>query len=170
MSMSMSMMREVVPGLFLGSWSDAVAAMEQQQSQQHQSQQPVFVVNCSKELPMLGRPGEGLRVPVDDDGSCVCNDAMLSHLGAATAAIRDRLAAGDRVLVHCKAGQQRSPAVVAAYLMASAPQGVRTGSCGVDLAMSKVCARKPDAFFWTANFRDALERFGKDLSEKTKAI
>ena len=137
------MMSEVVPGLFLGSWPDAVTALEA-------GMESVFVVNCTKDLPMLG---PGLRVPVDDDGSEDCNDVMLSHLAAAASAIRDHLATGDRVVVHCKAGQQRSPAVAAAYLMAE-------GGCGADLAMSRVCARKMDAFFHKPNFRDALERFG----------
>ena len=139
------MMSEVVPGLFLGSWPDAVGAVD--------ALEPVFVVNCTKDLPMLGRPGAGLRVPVDDDGSEDCDDVMLSHLGGAAAAIRDRLAAGGRVLVHCKAGQQRSPAVVAAYIMAER-------GCGADLAISAVSARKMDAFFFKPNFRDALVRFG----------
>ena len=141
------MMIEVAPGLFLGR-SDAVAAVAAADALK-----PVFEVNCTKELPMLGRPGGELRVPVDDDGSEDCNDAMLTHLPAAAAAIRDRLAAGYRVLVHCPDGQQRSPAVVAAYLMEA------TGSCGADLAMAKVSARKTDAFFPKPNFEDALERF-----------
>jgi hypothetical protein len=142
-------MREIVPGLFLSGWADAVEALDGEALEQG----PFFVVNCTKHLPMLGRPGAGMRVPVEDNGSERSSDDMLALLGPAAAAIRDRLAAGDRVVVHCQAGQQRSPAVVAAYLMAE-------GGCGADLAMSRVCARKMDAFFHKPNFRDALERFG----------
>jgi predicted protein tyrosine phosphatase len=103
---------------------------------------------------MLGLPGAGLRVFVEDNGSEKSSDEMLAFLGVAAAAIRDRLAAGDRVVVHCLAGQQRSPAVVAAYLMEE------RGDWDVDQAISFVRARKPDAFFHKANFRDALDRFG----------
>jgi protein-tyrosine phosphatase len=55
------------------------------------------------------------------------------------------------VVVHCRAGQQRSAAVMAAYLM-------RKGM-GLEQAIKYIKSRKPDAFYWNVNFMPALKIF-----------
>lgn len=142
-------MREVCPGLFLSCWPEAVAAVSIHGGWSA-IDPPFFVVNCTRDLPMLSE--HGLRLAVDDDGRDGSVEALAGMLPTVVAEMHARLAAGERVLVHCRAGQQRSPAVAAAYLMHA--RGV-----GAAAAMGAVSAKKPDAFFFRANFRGALELF-----------
>jgi protein-tyrosine phosphatase len=61
---------------------------------------------------------------------------------------------GQPVVVHCHAGQQRSAAVMAAYLM-----WTRKMSLEQSVSYIKLC--KPDAFLYGVNFREALEKWAK---------
>jgi dual specificity MAP kinase phosphatase len=56
-----------------------------------------------------------------------------------------------RVVVHCRAGQQRSAAVMAAYLM-------RKGIL-LDDAIKYIKTKKKDAFLHSVNFMPALKIF-----------
>jgi hypothetical protein len=116
------------------------------------------VVNCTTDLPFLGDPARQtqIRVPVKDNGDDAQQDALLRHLVDLDlcARIDDALCQGRTVLVHCRAGQQRSAAVVAAYLMHA--QDLTAAE-----AVRLVRSRKPDAFLGAVNFHrtlDALER------------
>lgn len=114
------------------------------------STDPIFVVNCTKDFPMVSK--DGIRIPVNDDGSKEALDGMLMAFSSATNQIEEWLLAGRRVVVHCLAGQQRSPAVIAAFLMDHR-------SFGLQEAIRYIRCKKPDAFFWHVNFRDPLERY-----------
>ncbi|KAH8106360.1 phosphatases II [Phellopilus nigrolimitatus] len=71
-------------------------------------------------------------------------DALRPHLDGAVRFIRERLARGENVLVHCQQGISRSPAIVLAYLM-------RERALSYDAALQLVLARrrcvKPNAGF-----------------------
>lgn len=118
-----------------------------------------LVVNCTPDLPFFGNPSEQahIRIPVKDNGDDSQQDKLLRLLIDLEVAqqIDDALSSGCTVLVHCRAGQQRSAAVVASYLMFSqdltAPEAIR-----------QVRSMKPDAFFGSVNFHrtlDALEKY-----------
>jgi protein-tyrosine phosphatase len=76
-----------------------------------------LIVNASRHIPMYfpHGPARTYRIPVDDDPRC--NRTMLRHWPVVVAAIDDTLRSGKAVLVHCRAGMQRSAATAAAYLM-----------------------------------------------------
>ncbi len=76
-----------------------------------------LVVNASKNIPFRTPTADvrTYRVPVDDHPSE--NQLMLSHFPVVVLAIDEVLTYGQGVLVHCRAGMQRSAAVVAAYVM-----------------------------------------------------
>lgn len=112
-----------------------------------------YVVNCTKDFPMLRK---GMRVAVDDDGNEI--DVMYQALPAAVAYIHERVTSGDNVVVHCLAGQQRSPTVVCAYLMAYHKVSMQD-------AISHIRHKKPDAFLWDVNFRIALEQYAQRLDQ-----
>ena len=61
--------------------------------------------------------GIGIRVPVHDNGTQESKDKMAEFLPDVIEIIEAQLGHGNRVVVHCLAAQQRSPAVIAAYLM-----------------------------------------------------
>jgi rhodanese-related sulfurtransferase len=71
--------------------------------------------------------------------------------------IADWLRRGRTVLVHCRAGQQRSAAIVAACVME------RSG-CSAAEAVRFVRSKKPDAFLGAVNFHRTLARLEPLLS------
>lgn len=107
-----------------------------------------LIVNCTTDI-----PGGDIRVAVKDNGDPKQQAILLEHLPEAVRTLESALVRGERCLVHCRHGQQRSSAVVAAYLM-------HVGLAkGVDDAVHFVRRRRPEAFLCGVNFREALERF-----------
>jgi len=136
-------MTEVLPGLFLGSISDA----------ERMAGEVDLVVNCTGEKPFyLNKLGAScIRLAVNDDGDpsrpLELYDALsnLSVFREIETALENKRV----VLVHCNMGQQRSPAVVSGYLMYK-------HGLSADAAMAQVKERKRDAFFFQANFHATL--------------
>jgi len=134
------MLYEIIPHLYLANIASAG----------QYSPDDAFIVNCTKDLIMV-RPN-GIRIAVDDNQSSTSMRELYNALHDATDAIHERIRQGQTVVVHCQAGQQRSPAVVAAYLL-------RHQGFTLEDAVRHVRAKKPDAFFWEVNFKTALEWF-----------
>lgn len=132
-------MFEIMPNLFLSSFQDVAVTPD------------TFVVNCTKDLPM--KSPNGIRIAVDDDMSRESSLVMLKALPGAVKEIDRQLHVHKRrVVVHCQAGQQRSPTVVAAYLICKY-------GYDLDRAIQYIKSKKRDAFFYQVNFRDSLEKF-----------
>jgi hypothetical protein len=114
------------------------------------------VVNCTKNLKMLGH---GTRIAVDDDRTHESNMVLYNSFPFVCQWIKQHLDNGQPVVVHCRAGQQRSAGVMAAYLM---------WNKGMSLEQSvtyiKLC--KSDAFLYGVNFREALEKWAKQNVSK----
>lgn len=138
-------MYEIIPGLYLASFADV--------SQRGPEASEYFIVNCSRDLPMLST--RGVRLAIDDAPDE--NERMLGFFPKVTQLIRRKLREGDEVIVHCWAGQQRSAAVVAAYLM-------KYAGMTKDHAMRFIKRRKSDAFSWGATFDPALEAWDNNMA------
>ena len=129
-------MYEIIPNLFLSSFRDLKNTKE------------FFVINASKDLPMVENSGE-YRVWIDDAPSE--NVAMYNSFSSVVPMIRMELSENKKVVVHCFAGQQRSPAIIAAYLMSQNP------SMSVDQTIQFIKSKKPDAFAGHVTFYPALQ-------------
>ncbi len=131
-------MYEIAPHLYLSNFNDAQLVPR-----------GFFIVNCSKDLPMVH--AYGMRIPVNDDLSEEALDTMSRALPIVVDHIDSVIATGGNVLVHCAAGQQRSAAVVTAYLM----------SKGLTMqdAVARVQAKKRDAFLTGINFMKSLKDY-----------
>lgn len=140
---TLTRMYEILPNLFLAAFQEAKECPPNS-----------FVVNCTRDLPMIN--DEGHRIPVDDNGTKESLDAMFLALPEAVKLIHQELGNNRPVVVHCLAGQQRSPIVICAYLMAK--RGFT-----MEEAVSYVRSKKRDALFWTINFLDSLQRFSMFL-------
>lgn len=117
-----------------------------------------LVVNATASIPVRLPAGvTSYRIPVDDDPDE--NDAMLSHLPIVVVAIEDVLAHGNGVLVHCRAGMQRSAAVVAAYLM------WKRGYTATR-AMRYINDKKAETFWPTPTFEPALRAWEAALRRR----
>jgi hypothetical protein len=111
-----------------------------------------MVVNCTTNLPFALGSQLCIRVPVQDDPF---DSVPLFQIMRDTPVLEDMHAAilgGKRVLVHCAAGAQRSPAVVACYL-------VKHHGMAPNTAIAFIRARRKVAFFWTVNLRRAIQLF-----------
>jgi protein-tyrosine phosphatase len=113
-----------------------------------------FVVNCSADIPRFSDIPM-LRVPVYDDPSDA--DKMSKYFGISSVAIRDVTRYKGNVLVHCRAGQNRSSTVVAAYLMT-------IKKIGYVEAMKLIRERKCETFR-PSNFTSSLKEYQKKLVE-----
>lgn len=98
------------------------------------------------------RHDNNLRIPVNDDMSREALHGMFLALPKAVEVIESQLKNKKLVIVHCLAGQQRSPTVIAAYLMTK--QGYK-----LEDAITYIRSKKKDAFFWSVNFKDSLEQY-----------
>lgn len=133
---------EVVRNLFVGGEKNAL-------------EQPTFdfdmVVNCTPNLPFHDACKRRVRIPIKDDPFDSVPLFQILRDGTALRDIRDELAHGGRVLVHCQAGAQRSPAVVACYLVAF-------HDMTPEQAIEAVKAARPIAFFCNiVNLQNAID-------------
>lgn len=142
-------MYQIIPRLYLSAYGAVDISQLDEKNERR-----VFIVNCTKNLPMLHE--NGMRIDVDDDKSSECIETMFSVFPHVVGEIHEQLEAGNTVIVHCLAGQQRSPAVIVAYLMIK---------CGYEMsaAIEYVRSKKPDAFFWSVNFQEALHKLDRAL-------
>jgi protein-tyrosine phosphatase len=131
-------MYEILPHLYLSNFVDAKDVPR-----------GFFVINCTKNLPMVA--SYGMRLPVNDDLSDESIDKMTRSLPVLVDQIDNVITSGGDVLVHCAAGQQRSAAVVVAYLVYRGM--TREG------AIEYVKSKKPDAFLTGVNFDNSLKDF-----------
>ena len=142
--------KELRPGLWIGSEGDS-------QDPAFFSQTGIgFVVNCTKNIPFMKLPGvDCYRIPIDDAPDE--NDTILSHFPVVVQAIDSVLQRGKGVLVHCRAGMQRSAATVAAYIMFKYKLGCKN-------AIAAIKTRKTETFWPVPTFGNALGRYEKQLA------
>lgn len=98
---------------------------------------------------------DGIRLPVDDNGSNEAMQTMGIYLPAVVDIIHDHISSKRNVVVHCLAGRQRSASVIAAYLM-------KYHGYTLETAIQSIRETKPDAL-WDVNFREPLEAFEQSL-------
>lgn len=132
-------MYEIVPHLYLSNYNDAKNVPR-----------GFFVVNCTMSLPMV--QAYGMRLPVNDDLQLNSIQTMSRALPVVVEHIDNVITSGGDVLVHCAAGQQRSAAVVAAYLM-------YTAGMSRQQAIDFIKSKKPDAFLGGVNFENSLKDY-----------
>lgn len=142
---------EILPGLWLGNRT----AAHDLDWQREKNINAIF--NCTKDIPIKQGVAQRIyRVPLDDNlqQDEIRNLELWSWETAFKVA--KELDAGNRVLVHCAAGVQRSAAVVAIYIIAK--YRVTT-----DEAIQFIKKRRPIAFFGNANFYNSIKGFEKSF-------
>lgn len=143
--------KQIIPNLWIGSERDAMSASF---FKKHTIR---LVVNATANIPFGEHADAGrYRIPVDDHPDE--NEVMLRHLPIVVPLIDDVLRHGHGVLVHCRAGMQRSATVVAAYLMWK--RGLTT-----DQALEFINKRKHETFWPVATFEKALRAWETALAK-----
>jgi rhodanese-related sulfurtransferase len=144
---------EILPGLWLGNKAAS------QDTQWLRSHQIGAIFNCTKDIPFVqGIVPHMYRIPVDDN----LQPDEIRNLGGWAWEICVKLnrerSQGQRILVHCFAGMQRSAAVVAMLLLANY-------RCTTDEAIAFIKSRRPVAFLGFANFHPAIKHFETALQK-----
>jgi Dual specificity phosphatase, catalytic domain len=146
------MVNEILPNLFLGGESDSFSACYE------------LIVNCTPDLPFMSSvPTHScIRISVKDNDDPEQQAILYNHIRHTNTLerIRNTLIEGGNVLVHCRHGQQRSAAVIAAYIMYA--HHVKDWKTSVNI----VGAKRHEAFFaGNVNFKEALVKWSQYLSQ-----
>jgi hypothetical protein len=110
-----------------------------------------LIINCTKDLPLLPNNNirESIRIPINDDPSECDNLLQFVKSDNILDLIHSTILNGESVLVHCKAGAQRSCAVVALYL-------IKYYNLQPHVAIQYIKKKRPIAFFGHVNFMQAI--------------
>jgi protein-tyrosine phosphatase len=138
-------MSEILPNLYLGDQRDALHFYDVD-----------LVINCTTDLPFYTYKAKQIRIPVKDNGDPkeslmlyeIIDDNEIFQI------IDSYLEDKKKVLIHCRAGQQRSCAVVACYL-------IYKYNYDPYQAIATVQVKRPCAFFGGINFMDTIKYYSK---------
>ena len=151
---------EILPGLWLGNKGAS------QDQAWLQSKQISVIFNCTKDLPFVNTSMSLYRIPLDDnlEPSEIRN---LEHWSWETVyKLMAEQKKGNKILVHCFAGMQRSAAVIAIYLVAMF-------RCTTAEAIAFIKQRRPIAFHSNANFYNSIKGFEdgfRDMISRTESF
>lgn len=139
---------EIVPGIWLG---NRVAATDDKWLQQNNI---TVVFNATKDVPFSTVIKKQYRIPVDDNLKPEEIRNMTQWSQEAVYKVLEEYNKGNKILVHCAAGMQRSAAIVAMYLIA-------TRGMTWQQAITYIQHIRPIAFRPSPNFKDSLIEFDK---------
>ena len=141
---------QILPGIWLGN----LRAAQDEAFLRNAGIQVVF--NCTKDAPFHSSIRRRYRVPVDDnlESDEIRNLELWGY--EIVYKMLQELKEGRTLYVHCHAGMQRSPAVVAMFLIA-------VHKMSTDQAKAYIKQRRPIAFFPSANFEKAMRGFERSL-------
>jgi protein-tyrosine phosphatase len=116
-----------------------------------------LIVNCSKDLAFPNNAKECIRIPINDDPAY--SDSLLEIIENTDVLykINNYVKNNKYVLVHCRAGMQRSCALIAIYL-------IKYYKMKPDAAIEYVKYRRPVAFLGSVNLESAINGFYNSLN------
>ncbi len=116
-----------------------------------------LIVNCSKDLAFPNNAKECIRNPINDDPAD--SDSLLELIENTDVLykINNYVKNNKYVLVHCRAGMQRSCALIAIYL-------IKYYKMKPDAAIEYVKYRRPVAFLGFVNLESAINGFYNSLN------
>ena len=137
---------EIIPRLWLGNFNAS------KDKSFFQANRINVVFNCTKDLPFSGYAETQYRVPIDDN----LEEAEIRNLALWSAEVAYKIANhyanGDRILVHCMAGMQRSAACIAIFL-------IMTNKWHTTDAIQFIRVKRTIAFYPKANFMKSIQHF-----------
>lgn len=108
-------------------------------------------INCTLDISFFNIDSENIRVGVWDKDFKNEIPKLKSSILSIVKTIDNRLKSGKKVLVHCGAGQSRSPTVIACYLL------YINRNLSVDAAVNLLKEKNSNTFFGRISFKEILE-------------
>jgi len=133
-------MDEIIPGLWIG---DLESALNSNTLKAHKIDSICSIIQGDL---VINEEFERLQIPLEDNEFA----NALTHFPKCLSWLKERLDRRRRVLVHCQAGQSRSPTFVVAYLMWTQDLDVSTALRKVRLIRPASCPN--DGFLKQLNF------------------
>lgn len=118
-----------------------------------------MIVNCTQEIRFPKNSVKCYRIPILDDPYECVNFVELVEKTNILETMHETIIHKNPVLVHCFAGIQRSPALVALYL-------IRYHKYTPETAIQYIRSKRPIAFFGAVNFMDAIDLFYRKINAK----
>jgi dual specificity phosphatase 12 len=144
---------EIIPGIWLG---NKRAALNDKWLKQNNIS---VVFNATKDLPFSPSIKKQYRIPVDDNlqPEEIRNMTQWSH--EAVYRVLEEQNKGNKILIHCAAGMQRSAAIMAMYLIV-------TRGISWHQAITYIQGIRPIAFRPAPNFKDSIIEFYKSYQQE----
>ena len=144
---------EIVPGIWLGNRNAAG------NTKWLREKNISCVFNASKDIPFMPMIKKQYRIPVDDNlqPTEIRNMTLWSH--EIIYKLLQEHRNGERILVHCAAGMQRSAAIVAMYLISSRGMSWQQ-------AVTYIQGIRSIAFRPSVNFKDSLIEFDRSYHQE----
>ena len=138
---------EILPGLWLG---DEQSALD---IDFLESKNIEMVINCSLEAGFANTPQikKKIRLNIQDNLKPEEINKMYINLTRVVEAMKENIR-NCNILVHCKAGIQRSATIICAFLM-------KYANMSMEDAMLCIKSKKPDVFISGCNFEAALRLY-----------
>jgi protein-tyrosine phosphatase len=133
-------MSKIIENLFIGNKKDP-----------HYSNWDL-IVNCTPHLPFPSTCQNTIRIPVEDDPFDSIKLFNLIKDTNTLEVIHQNLSNNKKVLVHCQQGVQRSPTVVACYLL-------KYHNYTKQEAIDFIKLKRTIAFFWQLNLERTLDLY-----------
>ena len=145
---------EIIPGLWLGDKNSAfdVDFLKNKNIQ--------VVINCTMDVGFCDSDQlkQKIRVSIKDNLNSEEIHKMYVNLDLIVSKVYENIP-NYNILIHCKAGIQRSGTIMVAYLM-------KYADMSIDEAIRCVISKKSDTFKTGCHFQPALEMFDRALSTR----
>lgn len=112
------------------------------------------IINCTPKLPFYSNKTINYRLNVKDNLSFHSNILLVQYIHKILPIIHKHIQENKKILIHCRAGMQRSAAVTACYLM-------KYHNLNSTDAMEYVKRKRPVAFLSGSNFYITIKLFEK---------
>ena len=114
-----------------------------------------LIINCSKDLPFnsnINNNIKKIRISINDDLSKQSNIDLYNYLNYITNVIHQYNNNNKKIFIYCYAGKQRSPSVIAAYL-------IKYYNFSTYEAINFIKQKKNNTFKPKVNFYNSLNNF-----------
>ena len=114
-----------------------------------------LIINCSKDLPFnsnINNNIKKIRVSINDDLSKQSNIDLYNYLNYITNVIHQYNNNNKKIFIYCYAGKQRSPSIIAAYL-------IKYYNFSTYEAINYIKQKKNNTFKPKVNFYNSLNNF-----------